>query len=61
MRTAKIWITAPHEEDGFFVELLEPLSSRNKDLVQLDSAWFPSTQACYEWAIANGAMKVENV
>lgn len=59
MIKAYIWTSAPHETDGIYVEVLEQLSRRSTKFFQVQSEWFPTVQACREYAIAAGAELIE--
>jgi hypothetical protein len=55
---ARIWVTAPDENDGYFVEII----SSNKTIeIQEDCAWFKTVQECHVWANSNGTTCVEEI
>ena len=56
---ARIWVTAPHETDGYCVEILSKLTPKAKDFtVTEDSAWRPTVKECHEWANGMGVQDV---
>lgn len=61
MRWARIWSDSPHEVDGIFVEIIEPMSPKSNLECQVDAVWLPSADACEQWAYKNGATRVEYV
>lgn len=56
---AKIWISAPHEIDGYYVELLSTYR-RLKNVIE-DERWFPTVQECKDWAESKGATRIDEV
>ena len=58
MRTAQIWISAPDPNDGYCVEIVEPLSRRNREPVSIDNKWFQTIQECEDWAKSQGATSI---
>jgi len=59
MRIGKIWVSCPDVLDGFFVEIIEPISKTNKSEWQIDCKWFPTVDQCEKWAI--NQMKAEKI
>lgn len=58
---AKIWVSKPDVNDGYFVELVEPLSKRDTSLISIDQQWFAEIMQCEAWAISKGAAKIDYV
>ena len=55
-RTAHIYSSVPHETDGIYVEVTEPMSDRDKSPVVVESSWQPTVGECIAWSVEKGAI-----
>lgn len=56
---AKIWVSAPHEVDGFYVETISTTKAFGD--VSEDSIWCVTVDACIAWANSQGVDFIEQV